>query len=275
MDGNEETTMRLTHLGFAVLLLGVFCLISGAGGSGALPAAEKSAAARPLVIVELFTSEGCSSCPPADELLKKLSAEQPIPEAEVVALEEHVDYWNQLGWKDPYSSSEFSLRQQAYASLFRNGGPYTPQMVVDGQAEFVGSRAREAWETIQRAASKPKADVQLKETGTAGKGAATFEVRVEHLPASSSGEAELWVAVTEGGLETQVTAGENSGERLQHAAVVRALRKIDRIRGDANQRVTLRLEETWRRGNLAVVAFVVEKNSRKIVGAGIVHPGKI
>lgn len=100
--------------------------------------------ARSPVIVELFTSEGCSSCPPADQFLAKLEAEQPIQNVEVIALEEHVDYWNNLGWTDPFSSDSATTRQYAYAGAIGNGNAYTPQMIVDGQDEFVGSRERQA-----------------------------------------------------------------------------------------------------------------------------------
>src|ERR1700758_1874902 len=110
----------------------------------------KRMSAAPVVIVELFTSEGCSSCPPADQLLKKLSEEQPIHGAQVVALEEHVDYWNHLGWRDPFSDVEFSRRQEQYSGVFRNDGVYTPQMIVDGQVEFTGSREGRAREAIER-----------------------------------------------------------------------------------------------------------------------------
>src|SRR5213594_3831029 len=102
------------------------------------------AAERGPVLVELFTSEGCSSCPPADALLARLEKSQPVAEAEIIVLSEHVDYWNRLGWRDPFSSVEFTLRQQRYTEGFRRDGAYTPQMVVDGRVEFVGSDERQA-----------------------------------------------------------------------------------------------------------------------------------
>ncbi len=91
------------------------------------------------VMVELFTSEGCSSCPPADDLLMEIHKAHPIANAEVFVLSEHVDYWNRLGWVDPFSSAQFSDRQKGYAARFGQSGIYTPQMVVDGREELVGS----------------------------------------------------------------------------------------------------------------------------------------
>nr|MBA2527451.1 DUF1223 domain-containing protein [Pyrinomonadaceae bacterium] len=117
-----------------------------------------SAEAKPI-IVELFTSEGCSSCPPADEVLARLEQSPPVPGVEVIALSQHVDYWNRLGWADPFSSPQFSDRQKGYAQAFRQPRIYTPQMVVDGRAEFVGSDARRAREEIAKAAREPKAQV--------------------------------------------------------------------------------------------------------------------
>lgn len=227
------------------------------------------------VVVELFTSEGCSSCPPADALLKQLSQQQPVRGAEVIALEEHVDYWNQLGWTDPYSSRDFSARQEEYAGNFRNGGVYTPQMIVDGATELVGSRRSDADAAIQREAATPKIKLTLNQTSEPGKKPAMFEVHVGDVPASlGAAQLELWIAVTERGLQTSVNAGENSGETLQHADVVRTLHKAQSLRGANNAAtpVTVDLKENWKLANVRVVAFLVNKTSHHIVGAVSVAP---
>ena len=116
---------------------------------------------RAPVVVELFTSEGCSSCPAADAVLAKLEREQPVAGAEVIPLALHVDYWNYLGWSDPFSSHDFSARQSEYANAYGKDGVYTPQMVVDGVTEFPGGNSSLARDTIAKAALAQKADVQI------------------------------------------------------------------------------------------------------------------
>src|SRR5688572_1762117 len=111
---------------------------------------------RTPVLVELFTSEGCSSCPPADALLISFVQKQPVEGVEIIAIGEHVDYWNHIGWTDRFSSASYSQRQAAYATKFGLGSVYTPQMVVDGAAELVGSERGAALRSIAEAAKRAK-----------------------------------------------------------------------------------------------------------------------
>src|SRR5579859_6872600 len=143
------------------VMLSIGSVLSGCGTK--TTSADTKGTEQPVrpVIVELFTSEGCSSCPPADALLARLDQEQRIGNAEIIALEEHVDYWDQLGWRDPFSGRQWTERQQDYAAVFRNDGVYTPQMVVDGRAEFVGSSQSRARSAIAEAVREPKAEVTL------------------------------------------------------------------------------------------------------------------
>lgn len=247
-----------------------FFIFSTFGRGSGTDAPRISGGAPRVVVVELFTSEGCSSCPPADALLKELSEQQKMDDVQIVALEEHVDYWNHLGWRDPYSAAEFSERQNDYSHAFGADGVYTPQMIVDGQHEIVGSRSLAAREAIQKAAGQPKAEIVLLSSANAASGKTVFEVQIKSLDGiSPRGATELWLAVTEKGLQTDVKAGENSGETLKHAAVVRSLRKIDTIREPAgySREFQAAIEPGWKKENLAVVVILAEKSSRKIIGA--------
>jgi hypothetical protein len=257
-----------------VLVLAAFVLGAFALTSHHAPQALQSAQAgvRVPVVVELFTSEGCSSCPPADSLLARLADQQPVGNAEIIALEEHVDYWNDLGWMDPFSSREWTTRQNVYAGPLGNGNPYTPQMVIDGKTEVVGSDAGKARQLIQQAAGEEKAPVMLTQSSAAKSGAAEFSVKVGLLPRSTKGDtAEVWLAVTETALHSAVSRGENAGEDLHHAAVVRTMERIGEAKsaGEASFAgdVSVPLKPEWKRENLKAVVLVQEKKSRRILGA--------
>jgi hypothetical protein len=224
------------------------------------------------VVVELFTSEGCSSCPPADALLAKLSEQGAVGNAQVVALEEHVDYWDELGWKDPFSSHDWTVRQSAYGSVLGNGNPYTPQMVVDGSVEFSGGRAQQALKSIAEAATRAKATVSLSQGISSKPGTESFSVQVgKFVSTAKGGAAEVWLAITEAGLHSSVTRGENAGHELRHAAIVRSMRKIGEAKPNPDisfaRNATVPLRGEWKRENLKAVAFVQEKNSLRILGA--------
>ncbi|MBC7926666.1 MAG: DUF1223 domain-containing protein [Bryobacteraceae bacterium] len=221
--------------------------------------ASRTAENRVPVLVELFTSEGCSSCPPADELLIRLVKEQSVPGAEVIALGQHVDYWNRLGWADPFSAPTFTQRQKWYADGFQGSGSYTPQMVVDGQTEFVGSDSTRATRAIVQATKTPKlpADLALLD------GTATFSIDAS----SWNGHADVVLAVVENNLQTTVKRGENGGRVLHHASVVRSWTPVGGL--DGGSKFTLKkaveLRREWKAPDLRVVLFAQDSRSRRIV----------
>ncbi len=215
------------------------------------------------VVVELFTSEGCSSCPPADAVLARLEQSQTVP---IIALGFHVDYWNRLGWADPFSTKQFTDRQGEYAQAFKNDQVYTPQMVVDGKTEFVGSEEKQAGQAITAAARQPKTSVALVVNAGAN-GAKTIRASVAPLPPFVRA-GDVFVALTESGLSSQVMRGENSGRHLAHAAVVRLLVSLGTVGpkgGDAVGSVSA--TSGSRPENLRVVVFVQDKATHRIVGA--------
>lgn len=233
---------------------------------------------RAPVVVELFTSEGCSSCPPADAVLRQLQKDQPVAGAEVIALSEHVDYWNYIGWSDPFSSAAFSARQETYAQALRRENVYTPQMVVDGQAEFVGSSMSKAREAIAKAARSPKAEVRIIIPKTiAGKDhqAIRLGVSVKNVPPVNQGDvAEVIFAITEDDLSSNVKRGENSGRKLAHTAVVREMRALGRVDPATRSfetETTVMIADKWKRDDLRIVVLVQERAQRRVMGAAAIN----
>jgi len=234
------------------------------------------AADRPApVIVELFTSEGCSSCPAADRLLARLEQTQPVPGAQVIAIEEHVDYWNQLGWTDPFSSPQYRARQNDYAVAFRAGNIFTPQMVVNGMVQFVGSDMNRAYHEIGAAAQAETTQIDL---GTAPNSRdpelLDLSVHLTNSKTTKLRDSQVYLAVTENSLMTFVQRGENAGHTVRHSAVARSfgvIGKVDPKGASGGQLVsTLRLPREWKRENLRAVVFVQERESFRITGASVV-----
>ena len=212
------------------------------------------------VVVELFTSEGCSSCPPADALLVQLSKGQPRG-AELILLGEHVDYWNYIGWTDRFSSAELTRRQSDYGKRFHLASVYTPQMVIDGQVQFVGNDAGEVNRNIALEAAKAKpAHVSLHwESKT------HLHVAVQ---TPTSERPRVLLAVTEDGLTTAVGGGENGGHTLHHAAVVRQLKELGTAtNGTFAANVDVAQHAEWNTSALKVAVLVQDPASGKILGA--------
>jgi hypothetical protein len=207
------------------------------------------------VLVELFTSEGCSSCPPADALLAELDAKQPVAGARVIVLSEHVTYWNSLGWRDPFSSDAMTERQHQYADRFGLSDVYTPQAVVDGAAELVGSNAGAMVRAVTKAAASAKTPVSIEHAEVAG-GEVRFAVR-------GDGKAQLVAALAEDSAQSNVLRGENGGRTLKHVAVVRDLEAMGA--GSADGRV-LKLKLPSGSGALRLVVFLTDRKSGRVVG---------
>src|SRR5262249_6041470 len=211
------------------------------------------------------TSEGCSSCPPADAALAALARDRNFQAAEIVPLELHVDYWNDLGWADPFSSPEFTARQQEYARVFKSDSLYPPQMVIDGWVAGTASSAA-LRNGVQQAAEKEKVRLEVKvvsaKTG--------LEVVVKPPPGVSG---HLMVAVSEDRLSSKVERGENKGMTLAHAPVARLLIHDGPVA--AGHHVHLALAPGWKRDQLRIVAFVQQQGGRIVaVGSAPVPPGR-
>jgi hypothetical protein len=226
--------------------------------------AGPAAAQRAPVIVELFTSEGCSSCPPADAVLSRLEREQPISSADVIVLSEHVDYWNDGGWQDRFSSPLFTSRQQDYGQALRLREVFTPQMLVNGQTSVIGSDWSAATQAI-RAASQQDGRAEVR---VSSRGRDAVAIEVNHLPADTR-SADMLLAITESGLESSVFGGENNGRRLRHTGVVRSLTSLGKIDSKRaySAEARLNVKQEWNRNNLKVVLFVQDRNTRRILGA--------
>jgi hypothetical protein len=221
------------------------------------------------VLVELFTSEGCNSCPAADNLLETLAREQPIQGVYVVALSEHVTYWDHQGWKDPFGSPRFDQRQNMYAFRFRVSDVFTPQAVVDGASQMVGSDREELRTALVEAARTAKPPLIV----GASAGEPDSIVASASGPALEAGVAEgadvLW-ALAEDGLTSDVKRGENARRVLRHTGVVRSLtsKKIESPGDPKRMTAVIRLKPEWKRENLRLVAFVQSTKSRRVIAVG-------
>jgi hypothetical protein len=234
--------------------------------STAFAAGTTSRAANPAgapVIVELFTSEGCSSCPPADVLLSEFAAASPVSGARIIPLSEHVDYWDSLGWKDPFSDPQFTARQNGYAAGSDASDVYTPQTVVNGADRFVGSDRSAALAAIRRAIATPIAPVDLRWTASG---------ELEASLRGGSAGADVWQAVTEDGLASSVSRGENAGHRLAHTAVTRRLTRLGTIKSDGSFHHLDRpaLDARWNTAHLHFIVFAQLPKQGRIVAAGTV-----
>lgn len=238
-------------------LLWMAAVIGGAARPDAAGAADPPAP----VVVELFTSQGCSSCPPADALWRRLG-ESPRWRERVVPLAFHVDYWDRLGWKDPFSSAAWSARQAAYARAFGSGRVYTPQAVVAGRAECVGSDEGDVAARVEAAERAARVRIGLRRVSPSALGVA--------VAAPDGGRAlDVVLAIYERGRTTAVGSGENGGRTLHDAFIVRRLATAFSIAPGAaspEREVPLHLDPAWQGVALGAAVFVQDPVSRQIFG---------
>lgn len=234
--------------------------------------AQTNRPARTPVLVELFTSEGCSSCPPADALLAHLLKDQPVPAADILVLEEHVDYWDQFGWHDRFSSHQFTDRQSRYVHRFGLDDDYTPQMVVDGADQFVGNDSARALRSIATAARSHKSELTISPLSLDANhisGTVSVAPSAVRLP-----KPDLYAAVIETMASTQVQRGENGGHTLNHVSVLRSLQRIG-TSGDETStpiKFSLPMPPDASSANLRIIVFLQLADQGQILGAASSSP---
>jgi hypothetical protein len=250
-----------------ISVLIVIALTSTVSAMHGQSAAIRSAAETPILI-ELFTSEGCSSCPPADALLEQMDTSQPVSGAQLIVLSEHVNYWDHDGWKDPYSSSSATERQNEYVRALGLKTAYTPQFIVDGASEFrMGSTAKST-EVFQKAMSAGKVRVNVSSPIIEGTTPPTLRTRVEIDGSSERHNADVYVAVALDHAESQVLRGENGGKHLRHVAVVEQLKRVGKLEkgGSFSQDLDLKLKPGMNSANVRIIVFVQEPGPGRVVG---------
>jgi hypothetical protein len=242
-------------------------------------AAQTPASAKPLtpVLIELFTSEGCSSCPPADALLSRIDASQPIPGAQAIVLSEHVDYWNHDGWADPFSSSFFTDRQESYVRAMQGSSPYTPQMIVNGNSEVRLSQTDQLKQSLLDAARAQRLPVTISALTIDSGTPATLRAHVDIDGGSSSRSADVFAVLALNHAESQVLRGENGGRRLSHTAVALDFVRIGKLEKGKpfSQDYQTRLNPGVDPKNLRLIVFVQEPGPGEVLGAALQEVGHV
>jgi hypothetical protein len=236
-------------------------------------AAQEPGPASPIVL-ELFTSQGCSSCPPADRLLSQLGLDERT-KGRILPLAFHVDYWNRIGWTDPFSAQEWSARQEAYVRAFGLDGGYTPQLVVNGRVQLNGSDQARALSAIAADLERPSG---ARVTLTARKGPdvrpeVSVDVAAEVGETAPRAKLQLLVVLFENGLVTAVERGENGGRTLRNDFIVRRLEKAFSLEARAGARaqrtLNLPLRPEWNLANVGVAALLQDQRSMSIHAAAV------
>ena len=232
---------------------------------------QTAGASKVPVLVELFTSEGCSSCPPADAFVAKMDSSQPVPGAELIVLSEHVDYWDHDGWKDPNSSPEMTQRQIAYVKELHLKEPYTPQIIVDGTSEMRANDQQQVSTVLNQAVAQSTVPIRIDEVKVDPKSPNVVRLRIDADGNGQKDNADVYVAVALNHFASQVSRGENSGHELTSVAVVQDLSEIGTLhKGKAfDKNVTLKLKPGTDPNNVRIVAFLQQPGPSRVVGAAM------
>ena len=218
--------------------------------------------AKGVAVVELFTSQGCSSCPPADVVLGQIAERAQKSNLPVYVLSFHVDYWNQLGWTDPYSEQQYSQRQRAYANAMGSNRVYTPQMIVNGSTEFVGSNNAKAQAAVTRSLARAS-EVTISATAKYNDSGRT--ISLDYRLAGRTRGRWLNIALVETPDANSVPRGENAGRKLSHVNVVRVFRAMP-IEGDKTK-LTISVPEDLDDTEMRLIAYVQDPKTLAVVGA--------
>ena len=258
---NQHRPMTVTALTIAMLAIG----LSAEARSHAI-SPQESGSSPSTVLVELFTSEGCSSCPPADELLRKVNGHKTTGGQLIVGISEHVSYWNGLGWKDPFSDELYTSRQNDYGTHFGLGSVYTPQMVVNGREQFVGSDSRALQAALTAESQRKQIPLRI-DAAQIKDNKVMFAYTASDLPAK--GALQLIAVLVDDLDQSSVLRGENSGRKLTHVAVARGLASLGALREGAQRSTTLPLPPSFLSNQVAghhLVLFAQQGNGGPIVG---------
>ncbi len=232
-------------------------------------AAPSRGNAQKVVLVELFTSEGCSSCPPADALLRQVHGMKTPAGQLIVGISEHVTYWNALGWADPFSSPTYTGRQNAYSTSFGLDSVYTPQMVVNGREQFVGSDKGLLEQAIRKERDQPEpVAVRILEAGTNGN---SLTVRFSASGDKSLAGADIMAVLADDADQSSVLRGENSGRNLAHVSVARSIARVAKLQGTGEQTIQLPIPASFHNGGgHHLIVFAQARGTGRVLGADTV-----
>jgi hypothetical protein len=248
------------------LALSLFSLAIPVTSLAASPTGSINATPSSVMIVELFTSEGCSSCPPADALLQRINLKQTNAGQLIVGISEHVTYWNSLGWKDPYSLPLFTDRQGVYASRLSPEGPYTPQMVLNGRDQFVGSDGSALEGALRNDARREHLGLRILSSARAAEG---IDVKFA-FTGKPTRPLDIVAVLADDADRSNVLRGENSGRQLQHVSVARSMARVATVRDDGEYTVHVSFPEGFSTSSGTghhLILFAQEQLQGAILGA--------